>query len=162
MSSISIRLEGEMDNLLKRLEAMASTDRAGIMAAMAETLRTSTVERFNTQTSPPGDRWHPSVRADSEGGKTLTKSAVLKNSINAQSDSTGAAVGTNTVYAATHQFGDKRTIRAKGSGYLRFKIPGRWVSVPSVRVNIPARPFLGVSKEDENEIKALIDDAFGE
>ncbi len=162
MSSISIRLEGEMDSLLKKLEAMADIDKAGIMAAMAETLRTSTVERFNTQTSPTGDRWTPSVRAGSEGGKTLTKSAVLKNSINTQSDNTGAAIGTNTVYAATHQFGHERTIRAKKSGYLRFKISGRWVSVPSVRVNIPARPFLGISKEDENEIKALVDDVFGE
>ncbi len=162
MSSISIRLEGEMDNLVKRLESMADANRAGIMAAMAETLRTSTVERFNTQTSPSGDRWHPSVRAENEGGKTLTKSAVLKNSINAQSDSTGAAVGTNTVYAATHQFGDERTIRAKESRHLRFKISGRWVSVPSVHINIPARPFLSISAEDENEIKALIDDAFGE
>jgi len=162
MSSISIRLEGEMDSLLKKLEAMADIDKAGIIAAMAETLRTSTVERFNTQTSPTGDRWTPSVRAGSEGGNTLTKSAVLKNSINTQSDNTGAAIGTNTVYAATHQFGHERTIRAKKSGYLRFKISGRWVSVPSVRVNIPARPFLGISKEDENEIKALVDDVFGE
>lgn len=161
MSSVSIRLEGELEGLLQQLEKMANTDRAGIMAAIAESVRTSTVERFAAQTSPSGDRWTPSIRAAQEGGKTLTKSAVLKNSINAQSDSTGAAVGTNLVYAATHQFGDERTIRAKNSKYLRFKISGRWVSVPSVRVNIPARPFLGISEDDESEIKALIDEAFG-
>lgn len=162
MSSISVRIEGELEGLFARLEQMADVDKAGIMNAIAEGVRTSTLERFRSEESPEGTRWRPSIRAAERGGKTLTKSAGLKSSIRAQADSSGAAVGTNLVYAATHQFGDERTIRAKKGRYLRFQIGDRWVSIPSVRVNIPARPFLGISKEDEEEIKAILDEVFEE
>lgn len=162
MSSISVRIEGEVDALLARLEQMSGIDKAGVMNAIAEGLRTSTVERFASEESPEGTRWEPSIRVARQGGKTLTRSVGLKNSIKAQADGTGAAIGTNLVYAATHQFGDERTIRAKESKYLRFQIGDRWVSVPSVRVSIPARPFLGISEEDEEEIKAILDEALGE
>ncbi len=162
MSSISVRIEGEVDALLARLEQMSGIDKSGVMNAIAEGLRTSTVERFASEESPEGTRWKPSIRVARQGGKTLTRSVGLKNSIKAQADGTGAAIGTNLVYAATHQFGDERTIRAKESKYLRFQIGDRWVSVPSVRVSIPARPFLGISEEDEEEIKAILDEALGE
>lgn len=162
MSSISVRVDGEVDALLARLEHMSGIDKAGVMNAIAEGLRTSTVERFASEESPEGTKWKPSVRASRQGGKTLTNSVGLKNSIKAQADGAGAAIGTNLVYAATHQFGDERTIRAKKSRYLRFQIGDRWVSVPSVRISIPARPFLGISKEDEEEIKAILDEALGE
>lgn len=162
MSSISVRLDGETEELLKRLRAMQDVDKAGVMKAIAEGLRTSTIERFSSQEGPEGTKWKPSIRAASAGGKTLIQSAALRTSIRAASDSSGAAVGTNLIYAATHQFGDQRTIRAKNGKYLRFQIGNRWVSVPSVRVNIPARPFLGVSKEDEEEIRELFEDMFKE
>lgn len=161
MSSISVRLDGEVDELLARLHQMSGIDKAGVMNAAAEGLRTSTLERFRSEESPEGNRWKPSVRAERQGGKTLTKSAGLKNSIRAQADSTGAAVGTNLAYAATHQFGDERTVRAKNGRYLRFQIGDRWMSVTSVRVNIPARPFLGISRDDEEEIRAVLEEAFG-
>lgn len=162
MSSVSIRLDGDTDALLGRMEQISDLDKAEIMNAIAEGLRTSTLERFRAEESPEGTKWKPSIRATRQGGKTLTKSVGLKNSIKAQADGTGAAVGTNLVYAATHQFGDERTIRAKKGSYLRFQIGDRWVSIPSVRVNIPARPFLGISKDDEEEIKAILDEVFEE
>ncbi len=162
MSSISVRIDGEVGELLSRLNRMSGIDKAGVMNAIAEGLRTSTLERFRSEESPEGTKWKPSIRAERQGGKTLTKSAGLKNSIKAQADGTGAAVGTNLAYAATHQFGDERTIRAKTGRYLRFQIGDRWVSVPSVRVNIPARPFLGIGREDEEEIKEILNEAFEE
>ena len=162
MSSVSVRVDGEVEELLAKLEQMSGVDKAGVMNAIAEGLRTSTVERFGSEESPEGTKWKPSIRATQKGGKTLTKSTALKTSIKAKADSTGAAVGTNLVYAATHQFGDERTIRAKKSKYLKFQIGGKWVSVPSVRVNIPARPFLGISEADKEEIKAILDEVFEE
>ena len=162
MSSVSIRLDGDTDALLGRMEQISDLDKAEILHAVAEGLRTSTLERFRAEESPEGTKWKPSVRAQQKGGKTLTDSAVLKNSIKAEADSSGAAVGTNLVYAATHQFGADRTIRAKNSRYLRFQIGGRWVSVPSVRVSIPARPFLGISREDEEEIREILEEALKE
>lgn len=48
-----------------------------------------------------------------KGGKTLIRTSDLRTSIKTEADSTGLAIGTNLIYAATHQFGDERTIRAK-------------------------------------------------
>lgn len=162
MSSISVRIEGDTDRLLAKLQSMENVDKAGIMNAIAEGIRTSTIERFRNQESPEGKKWKPSIRAVETGGNTLIQSTALRTSIRAESDSAGAAVGTNLVYAATHQFGAERTIRAKNGKYLRFKVGGKWVSVPSVSVSIPARPFLGISKEDEEEIREILEDAFRE
>lgn len=162
MSSISVRLEGDTEELLERLNDIAHIDKAGLMNAIAEGLRTSTVERFGEEESPEGRKWEASIRARSEGGKTLQDTNVLMNSIRSEADSTGASIGTNTVYAATHQFGDTRTIRAKNGKYLHFRIGERWVNVPAVTVEIPARPFLGVSEEDEKEIMELLEETFQE
>lgn len=162
MSSISVRIEGDTDRLLAKLKSMENVDKAGIMNAIAEGLRTSTVERFSKQESPDGTKWTPSIRAIEKGGKSLILSSALRTSIKSASDSSGAAVGTNLRYAATHQFGAERTIRAKNGKYLRFKVGGKWASVPSVHVRIPARPFLGVSKEDEEEIRDILNEVFEE
>ena len=49
-----------------------------------------------------------------------------------------ATLGTNLVYAPTHEYG--ATIKAKNAPYLKFKIGNQWVSTKQVK--IPARPFL--------------------
>lgn len=162
MSSISVRLERDTDELLAKLRSMKNVDKAGVMNAIAEGLRTSTIERFGRQETPEGTKWQPSIRATQKDGKSLILSSALRTSIKAESDSTGAAIGTNLVYAATHQFGDERTIRAKNSKYLRFQIGDKWVNVPSVSVNIPARPFLGISQEDEEEIREILEEILKE
>ena len=95
MSSVSVRLDDETDQLLQRLKDMSDIDKAGMMNAIAEGLRTSTLERFRTEESPDGKKWKRSIRAEKSGGKTLTKTRALSTSIHAQSDSSGLAVGTN-------------------------------------------------------------------
>ena len=162
MSSISVRIEGDTDRLLAKLKSMENVDKAGIMNAIGEGIRTSTMERFRKQESPEGKKWKPSIRALETGDNTLILSRKLSTKINVKSNSSGAAVGTNLIYAATHQFGAERTIRAKNGKYLRFKVGGKWASVPSVHVRIPARPFLGVSKEDEEEIRDILNEVFEE
>lgn len=157
MSSISIRIEDETNQLLKRLDDM-NVDKAGVMNAIAEGLRTSTIERFQAQETPEGTKWKPSIRAMETGEKTLIRTHALSTKIYANANSTGLAVGTNLEYAATHQFGDERTIRAKNGKYLKFKVGDRFVSKPSVRVTIPARPFLGISERDDEEIKEILED----
>lgn len=164
MSSVSVKVnsDGDLDQLISRLDRISGIDKAGVMNAIAEGLRTSTQERFRSGTDPDGSRWKPSERERSGKGKTLIRTNALSTSIRAKADATGAAVGTNKIYAATHQFGDERTIRAKNGKYLKFKVGGRFVSVSSVRVNIPARPFLGISQSDDEEIRELLEEVFEE
>jgi len=158
--SVTASLNGDTKGLLNRLNKINAVDRRGVLNAIGESLRTSAVERFQSQTGPDGGRWKPSIRATSDGGKTLIKTSVLRDSIQTQSSSNGVTVGTNDIRAATLQFGDERTIRAKSSKYLTFNIGGEWKRVKEVKVNIPARPFLGISSEDEQEIRETIEEVF--
>lgn len=162
MSSINLNVEGDVQRLMTRLGRIAGVDKAGINNAIAEGLRTSTIERFQAEKSPEGKKWKQSIRAREEGGKTLIKSAALRSSIRSEASAEGLAVGTNDIRAATHQFGDTRIIKAKRKKALRFRVNGRWVSKKEVKVTIPARPFLGVSEEDEEEIKKLLSQALEE
>ena len=163
MSSVKVEITGDKDRFLKRLKQLSSLKTAEANRAIAEALRTSAVERFDRQKGPDGKRWKTSIRAGEAGGRTLLKTAHLRNSIRSEADAKGLAVGTNTIYAATHQIGEPgRTIRPKRAKALRFKINGRWVSAKQVTVKIPARPFLGISEEDEEEIQGIIDDMMKE
>ncbi len=163
----SIRLEGDVRRLTKRLRNLKEADVKGTGMALAESLRTSTRERFRTEKSPEGKPWKQSIRASQEGGSTLTDTAGLKNSIKSSADNSGFAVGTNKIYARTHQFGEEGrriTIMAKTSKGLVFKIGDRWIRKKQVSVNIriPARPFLGVSEEDMEEIKHTLEGVLSE
>ena len=157
-----IRLEGDTRAMLRRIRSFSEIDRRSINAALAQGVRESTLERFRQSKGPDGRRWKSSKRAILEGGKTLVKTAQLRNSIHARSDASGFAVGTNAKHAATHQFGEPgRIIRARRKKVLRFQYNGKWVSKKQVRVKIPARPFLGLSDEDMQEMKAPVEDFIG-
>ena len=152
----------ESDREKTFLNRLSHLETRGVLNSIAEGLRTSTVERFTEEKTPEGTSWKPSIRAQEEGGKTLTKTTQLKTSIRSEVSDSGLAVGTNDIRAATHQFGDERTIRAKNKKYLTFKIGGQWKRVASVKVSIPPRPFLGISEEDEQDIKDTLEEIFEE
>lgn len=139
------------------MQNIAEIDRGKISNTLGEGVRESTMERFKQSRGPDGKRWKTSVRAASEGGATLIKTSQLRTSIRSKSDATGFAVGTNVKHAATHQFGDTRTIVAKRKKALRFRIGDQWISKKKVRVTYPARPFLGLDDDDMEEIKATVE-----
>lgn len=119
-------------------------------------LESATIDRFENERGPDGQRWKPSLRARQQGGKTLTDRAQLRSSITSQAGPESVEVGTNKIYGGIHQFGG--TIRAKNGEYLTFRLPGG-LGVRRVKsVTMPARPFLGLSSEDENELLALTAD----
>lgn len=81
MSSIRAEMSGDTDELLQRLNRLSHLETRGVLNSIAEGLRTSTVERFTEEKTPEGTSWKPSIRAQEEGGKTLTKTTQLKTSI---------------------------------------------------------------------------------
>ena len=162
MSAIQVKVDGDKRRLMKRLQRMGDSDIKGINKSIAEGIRTSTMERFRTEKDPDGKKWKTSIRAREEGGKTLTKSGKLKTSIRSTASVSGFAVGTNDIRAATLQFGDERTIRPRRRPVLRFRIDGRWISKKEVHVKIPARPFLGISEDDDKEIIKTLEQALEE
>ena len=149
MSSVRAELSGDTDALLQRLNRLGNLETRGVLNSIAEGLRTSTVERFTEEKSPEGKPWKTSIRAREEGGKTLTKTTQLKNSIRSEVSDSGLAVGTNDIRAATHQFGDERTIRAKNKKYLTFRIGGQWKKAASVKVSIPPRQLFSCPNKNQ-------------
>ncbi len=95
-----------------------------------------------------------SIRAIYTGGKTLIDTGRFLGSITYEASDTSVAVGTNAIQAAIHQFGG--TIKPKTAKKLRFVIGNREVFADEVR--IPARPYLGLDRDDETEIEAIAGD----
>ena len=135
---------------LGRMAALGAAPRP-LWKALATYGENSTRLRFRNQAGPSGQRWKPSARAQASGGKTLVQSSRLLRSITSRADNSGGEWGTNSKYAAIHQFGG--VIRAKGRA-LRFKIPGVGF-VTTKKVTMPARPFVGVNEQDGQEMLIL-------
>ena len=78
------------------------------------------------------------TKSRGSAGGLHVRSGHLRRSITSKSEGLQGWLGSNVVYAATHEFG--ATIKAKNSKYLKFKTEHGWVS--KKQVTIPARPFL--------------------
>jgi phage virion morphogenesis protein len=134
-------------------------DQRGLFDAIGMALVVSTQQRFEDETDPQGNPWPDSLRKTLLGGRTLTDTAALVQSITHAPTDNSVAIGTNLIYAAIHQTGG--TIKAKTAKGLRFRGPGNGGWVQKSEVTIPQRAFLGVDDEDENEIRALCADWLG-
>jgi len=156
MSGVRIELTGADAAIAKLGQAEAALENPlGMYERIGDAMVESTRQRFDEGVEPDGSPWPISLRAQFEGGKTLIDSAALQRSITHIASSDQVEVGTNMEYAATHQFG--ATITPKSADALRFNIPGIGF-ITSQSVTIPARPFIGLSDEDEAEIEHIADD----
>ncbi len=85
--------------------------------------------------SPDGKSWKKwsdkYARTRNSGHKLLENKGHLMDSLDFKVIGTEVHIGSNLIYSATHQMG---------------------------RGNIPARPFLGISPENKNEINQVIND----
>ncbi len=160
MSGVTLGVQYKDDELKKRIRSLKkalSQDAFGpLLDEIGETVKTQVFRRFETGTDPEGQHWPQSLRARLENGQTLVDTGRLRDSITyaVAIDKSGVEVGTNVVYAAIHQTGG--VIRAKSSRGLRFQYNGQWATKQSV--TLPARPFLGISAQDEDAIRDVIED----
>lgn len=158
-------LEGDWVRLSRTLRKMqlSQQDLKILNEQIGAVVRESTRARFDTEEAPDGTAWKPLSEATlisrarkRTGGRFRTKrgkiskraqnvmgsARILKDtgglraSISSKARPEGVAVGTNKVQAAIHQFGGPA-----GRGK---------------KVQIPARPYLGVSNEDAKDIHALL------
>lgn len=124
---------------LQRLTAFGDAGLELALADMGEYLMRSIRERAAREVDPQGVPWTPlSPRykrfkdAKRPGKKKLTfDNHMLFDQFSYQVQSRQLLVGTAAKYGATHQFG---------------------------RGKIPARPYLGISTEDETELVAILGD----
>lgn len=152
-------------------------DMTDVMTAIGDALVRSTHVRMEREQAPDGTAWQKSRRAAETGGRTLYKIGHLYQSITSQAGPDSVAVGSDVVYAAIHQFGGDVQHAARVQTIYRrladmqaerpapFVKRGRatFVSnhqVAAHTVTMPARPYLGVSADDQAEILAVVEDAF--
>lgn len=131
-----------------------SRDMRPALRDIGEMLVSSTHERFENEEDPEGNSWTPSRRAKDDGGQTLSVSGRLRNSITSRVSAIGVEVGTNVKYAAIHQFGGE--IKPKTAAALVFEVGDRLVFAR--KVQMPARPYLGISDDDRQEAIDIVKD----
>ncbi|PDT05711.1 phage virion morphogenesis protein [Rhizobium chutanense] len=149
-------MDKQVRRAFERLEHLMDNTRP-VMAAIGVELVGSTHMRFVTQADPEGQAWqtlNTGYAATKRNSRILTESGRLRDSINSQASNDEVRVGTNTIYAAAHQFGAE--IKPKTASHLFFRIGGNMIMVDSV--TLPARPFLGISDEDETSIAEIVFD----
>ncbi|MDP9057375.1 MAG: phage virion morphogenesis protein [Pseudomonadota bacterium] len=143
----------EVEEELGRLSAK-SGDLTPLMKVIGDVLVAGTRDRFERGEGPDGTPWKPSLRAELEGGQTLLDSRQLHDSVHFEARSDQVEVGSNLIYAGVHQLG--ATIVPVNAGALHFKLPGGLGLRTVQQVVIPARPYLGVSDYDEDEIRGAV------
>lgn len=109
-----------------------------LMESVGDALVSGTLKRFDAEEDPQGNKWAPSGRAADDGGQTLTDTARLRRSIDYAATPGKVMVGSNLTYARIHQKGGKT-----GKGHS---------------ADMPARPYLGVSEDDMDEVKTAMTD----
>lgn len=134
--------------------AAESADMTELMDEVGRALVAGAIERIGTtNVSPEGAAWHPSQRVIERGGKTLHDSGALMRSINAWAGRDHVLVGTAMPYAAVHQLGAATGSLGFWSGTDK---RGREMAVLSPWGDIPARPYLGISDDEEETILDLV------
>jgi phage virion morphogenesis protein len=160
MTTITINVASEpVISVLNRL-----TERLGDLKVpftdVGEYLLQSTDQHFREERAPDGTPWAPNSPVTIEryfakrsgrpvyhtkagksvpgGKKILRDSGLLQDLMRYQATPTSLTVGTDRPYAAMQQFGGTRA-----------QYPWLWG-------DIPARPFLGMSPEDENEVLTIL------
>lgn len=122
----------------------AGKDLSPALRIIGEKLVESTQQRFESGTGPDGQKWEENspVTVDRKGRNfPLVDEGTLMESISYALISNDALeVGSSMEYAAMQQFGGTKS-----------EFPWLWG-------DIPARPFLGISSDDESKILDILRD----
>lgn len=180
MAVEGIRIRVTEDTISDGLAALGrrAADLSRAMSAIAAYMLTATQRHFETETGPDGKwpRLKPRTAARRIGRRRRGTANILRvtnrlySSVTPDSGPDFAAVGTNLVYAAIHQFGGTIERQARqqdvnlslGKGRRRFVKAGtrrketRRVQLGAHSITIPARPYLYLTEGDMAEILDIV------
>ncbi|MFD1792085.1 phage virion morphogenesis protein [Ochrobactrum teleogrylli] len=157
MSGVSLEVEVTDKAVQQAFTRLISVmgDTTPVMSAIGSGMVGSTHRRFVSQKSPDGVAWeklNPEYKKIKRNSRILTESGRLLDSISHRASRDQVTVGTNTPYAAVHQLG--ATIKPKSASHLVFRLASGIVLAKSV--TIPARPYLGISDDDQVMISETV------
>lgn len=140
MAGVKLKIEADTKAALQALSLLAERVEyiEPALRDLGEDLLNATRARFETATAPDGSHWHPlspryQRRKKRHKDDILILEGILLGNLNYQVQGNVLEVGSPTEYAATHQFG----------------MP-EW--------GLEARPFLGLSGEDEVAVREIMND----
>lgn len=144
----------ELTIAINKLDPILEFEPDELMSSVGALGETQTRRRITSEkTAPDGTPWEPNA----EGSSILQRTGSnLLDSVAHTFSSSEAAWGVGWEFAHVHQ--DGMTIHAKSADRMVFKIGGRTVAAKSVK--IPARPMVGLSSENKDELDDLITDFF--
>ena len=157
MSGASLDIQLQIANAAEVSAAFQSlqdrlADLTPVFRDIGESMLNRTRERFNSQTAPDGTPW-AALSKKYKASKPVNKDKILtlhgrlRGTLTYRAGPSEVRIGTPLIYGATHQFG-----APKGSfGTTRRGGPIPWG-------DIPARPFLGLSPSDEQELLDILND----
>lgn len=136
------------DDPIRILGALARQDRSDLMEQLAALMVSQTQRRIRSEkTAPDGSAW----KANLLGTSILFRSGNLAASIHHNASESGFKIGSNLIYARIHNEGG--TIRPKHKKALSFPLRGRQDRHVVGAVRMPKRQYLGVSAENNTELK---------
>lgn len=176
MSGAMLDVTIDVSSVGRALEQLA--ERLGDMRVplldIGEYLHQSTDARARNQVGPDGRPWaplSPRTLAKKKGNKKLRESGALLDTLRHSVAGDELQFGTDRPYGAIHQFGGKIEHAAQ-SRQVYFKEKGgvvgnrfvkkrqsnfsQWVTHGARTVVMPARPYLGLSAEDETELLEIV------
>ena len=157
--------------------AAALADPAPMLRDIGEFLLIAHDQRFASQASPDGTPWQalsPAYlkRKKKNRDKILVLDGFLKNTLRYQVNNNELLFGTNRIYGAMMHFGGSIDIAAR-SQQAYFRQDGKtgdvgnqfvskrksnfaqWVTIGAYTIQIPARPWLGISDDDNYAIAGI-------
>lgn len=155
--SISIVIEGgrSFDGVFKRLKPILDFEPAELMTTLGALGESQTRRRISDEkTSPDGAPWKENIR---QGDILVETGQHLLYSIAFEASADQAEWGAAWEYAHVHQYG--AVIKPRDAERLVFSLGG--ATVFAKEVEIPARPFVGISSENAAEIIDTVTDYFG-
>ena len=155
----------------------ALADPAPMLRDIGEFLLIAHDQRFASQASPDGTPWQalsPAYlkRKKKNRDKVLVLDGFLKNTLRYQVSNNELLFGTNRIYGAMMHFGGSIDVAAR-SQQAYFRQDGKtgdvgnqfvskrksnfaqWVTIGAYTIQIPARPWLGISDDDNYAIAGI-------
>jgi phage virion morphogenesis protein len=146
--SVDMRVDMRgLHRLADRIARLGDMDTRPLMDELGAAVVSQTQHRIDSEkTDPDGKPWEAwsdsHAKTRHQGQSLLMGFGALNDSIEHIMGITGdhVEVGSNLVYAAAHQYGLDMTVVSNRR-----------------RITIPARPYLGISFENEEDLVALVD-----
>ena len=155
MSGFALEIKDKgFDEALAKVDGIDQLDEHELLDGIGRFLQESTRERIEvSKTAPDGSSWPANIG----GTSLLYQSGNLAASIDYQIMGSSVFIGSALIYAAIHQMGG--TILPIKGKHLVFMIGNALVF--ATKVEMPARPYLGISSDDKTGILEAAEDMIG-